>query len=294
MNIRQLEVFRAVMYGGSTKNAARLLLISQPAVSNMVRQFEDQIGFALFDRVRGRLRPTAEAKILYEKSDEIFARFNALEDLVDDLKDAEAGTLKIMASPSIGHTVLPALIASFTQERPQVKIKFDTLSHETLVDALYQEQADIALTITPIEHPAIVSRTLKVGQLLCVFPKNHRLAKRKIIRNADLDGLKLISYPRFSPIGSIVEESFHRAGIVQKIGIEVRFCLEACNLVNEGVGVAIVDEFTPSTNMFKNLDKRPLQTTQRVDLTLSHPAKAPLSTLARHFISNFLMPYFSA
>ena len=55
MNLRQLEVFQAVMHAGTTKNAARMLRISQPAVSNMVRQFEDQLGFALFDRIGGRL-----------------------------------------------------------------------------------------------------------------------------------------------------------------------------------------------------------------------------------------------
>ena len=55
MNLRQLEVSQAVMYGGTTKNAARLLGITQLVVSNMVRQLEDRLGFSLFDRIGGRL-----------------------------------------------------------------------------------------------------------------------------------------------------------------------------------------------------------------------------------------------
>lgn len=64
MNLRQIEVFQAVMYGGTTKNAARLLGITQPAVSTMVRQLEDRLGFSLFGRIGGRQPPTLEAKVL--------------------------------------------------------------------------------------------------------------------------------------------------------------------------------------------------------------------------------------
>lgn len=67
MNLRQLEVFQAVMYGGTTKNAARLLGITQRVVSNLVRQLEDRLGFSLFDRIGGRLHPTLEAKVLSKK-----------------------------------------------------------------------------------------------------------------------------------------------------------------------------------------------------------------------------------
>ncbi len=94
MNLRQLEVFQAVMYGGTTKNAARLLRISQPAVSNMIRQFEDQLGFKLFDRISGRLHPTLEAKVLSTNLDRVFASVDALENLVNDLRDSQVGTLK--------------------------------------------------------------------------------------------------------------------------------------------------------------------------------------------------------
>ena len=94
MNLRQLEIFRAVMQGGSTKNAARLLLISQPAVSNMLRQFEDQLKFKLFERVSGRLRATHEADVLYENTEKLFSDFDAVQNLVEDLSDTQAGALK--------------------------------------------------------------------------------------------------------------------------------------------------------------------------------------------------------
>ena len=114
MKLRQLEIFQALMHGGTTKNAARLLLVSQPTISNMIKQFEDQLGFKLFNRIGGRLHPTREAEVLSKSLERVFANVDAIENLVDDLRDSKIGTLKILASPSLGYTILPPAIANFS------------------------------------------------------------------------------------------------------------------------------------------------------------------------------------
>ena len=60
MNLRQMEVFRAVMLTGGVGGAAQLLHVSQPAISKVLAQAQKQAGFALFERVKGRLLPTLE------------------------------------------------------------------------------------------------------------------------------------------------------------------------------------------------------------------------------------------
>ena len=288
MNLRQLEIFRAVMQGGSTKNAARLLLISQPAVSNMLRQFEDQLKFKLFERVSGRLRATHEADVLYENTEKLFSDFDAVQNLVEDLSDTQAGALKILASPSFGQTVIPQAIAAFLQDRPAVKIGFDTPPHENIVDQLNCDQADLALTITPIEHPGVDSRVIRHGGLVCALPKDHPLAAKKTIRPGDLRDVRLISYPRRSPIGMVVDEAFQEAGVHQQIKITVRFCISACTLVEAGAGVAVVDEFTVSGNNFRNLETRPFKTEQQVKISLSRSRLRPPSRLANAFVNGYL------
>ena len=99
MNLRQLEVFQAVMYGGTTKNAARLLGITQRVVSNLVRQLEDRLGFSLFDRIGGRLHPTLEAKVLSKNLARVFARVAAVRNLVDDLRHAQGALRRRAAKP---------------------------------------------------------------------------------------------------------------------------------------------------------------------------------------------------
>src|SRR3712207_2008590 len=67
LSARQIEVFRAVMVAGSLSGAAQQLNVSQPSLTRLVRRIEDQVGFALFDRVKGRLLPTAEARMVFAK-----------------------------------------------------------------------------------------------------------------------------------------------------------------------------------------------------------------------------------
>ncbi len=288
MNLRQLEVFQAVMYGGTTKNAARLLGVSQPAVSNMVRQFEDRLGFNLFDRINGRLHPTQEAQVLSKNLERVFASVDAVQGVVDDLRDSQVGTLKMLASPSLGQTVLPHAIAAFLHDRPEVKIGFDTPSHESIISRLDSHQADFGLTITPIDHPALECRPLRSARLVCAMPKGHPLARRKTIGPIDLRDTHLISYPRISPIGMIIDDAFREHAEVQRIGTEVRFCFSACTLVNAGVGVAIVDGFSVRRNFFPNIETRPFKTDQRVVASLTHAKQNPLSRLAKLFVGEYL------
>ena len=73
MNLRQIEAFKAVMENGTVVRAAEVMHISQPAVTKLIRAFEWAAGFRVFDRVRGRLIPTAEGLSLYREVERVFA-----------------------------------------------------------------------------------------------------------------------------------------------------------------------------------------------------------------------------
>lgn len=288
MNLRQLEVFQALMHGGTTKNAARLLLVSQPAVSNMIKQFEDQLGFKLFDRISGRLHPTHEAEVLSKNLERVFASVDAIDNLVNDLRESKVGTLKILASPSLGQTILPSAIAAFARDRPEVKFGFDMLGNDTIVTYLDSHQADFGLTITAVNSPSLEGRVLREGRLVCAIPKDHPLSRKKFILPKDLLGTTFVSYPRFSPIGIIVDDAFREHGEILKADVEVQYCYTACTLVNAGVGVAIVDEFALLGQDMANIVTRPFKTSFKVQVTLSYAKANPLSRLAKLFIDEYL------
>ena len=288
MNLRQLETFRAMMQAGTTQAAANQLRISQPAVSNILRQFEAQLGFKLFQRVGGRLRPTREAHSLYEGSKGVFSSFDAVQILAEDLRRGWAGTLQLVVSPSLGHTIVPPAIAIFLKERPQVRVKLDTPSNERIVEMLAGGRADLALTITPIEHPGIRSSILREGAIFCAMAPDHPLTSRRTIRLSDLGGEAFISFPKESALGANINDVFRDAGLFQEPAIEVRFALTALALVESGVGVALIDAFTLAHANPDRVVKRPVETNRSVPLVLSRSRNEPLSTLGSAFIETCL------
>ena len=276
------------MHGGTTKNAARLLLVSQPTIGNMVKQFEDQLGFKLFNRIGGRLHPTREAEVLSKSLERVFASVDSIDNLVNDLRDSKVGTLKILASPSLAYTILPPAIANFKREHPEVKISFDMLSNKAIAAGLDSHQADFGLTITAVDHPSLEGQVMREGLLVCAIPKNHPLSHKKIILPKDLISNFFVSYPRFSPIGVIVDDAFKEHGEVLKADVEVHYCYTACKLVNAGVGVAIVDEFSLLGQDMPNIVTRPFKTISRIGVSLSYAKANPLSRLAKVFIEEYL------
>ena len=90
MNLRQIEVFRAVMLAGSVTDAARMLHVSQPGISRMLGHIELQLGVRLFERGRGKLRPTPEAHALYAEVEQVYRGVQRIDDRARGLKSGAA------------------------------------------------------------------------------------------------------------------------------------------------------------------------------------------------------------
>ena len=100
MNLRQIEIFHAIMEAGTITGAAKAFNISQPAVTTILRHTEDQLKFKLFNRVLGRLEPTPEARILFAETSRVFDHVRTVRQTVEDLRQARLGTLSIATPPT--------------------------------------------------------------------------------------------------------------------------------------------------------------------------------------------------
>ena len=106
LTFRQLETFREVMRSRTTQAAAEALRVSQPAVSNAIRQMESQIGFDLFDRVGKRLVPTPDAEEIFRDSEAIFELYNVFAQRLESRKTNTMGTLQIVCTSSVANARL--------------------------------------------------------------------------------------------------------------------------------------------------------------------------------------------
>ena len=285
LNLRQIEVFRAVMITGSIRGAAQLLFVSQPAVSRLLSHTESRIGFALFERIRGRLHATPEAKKLFAQVEDLFGGIQRINALARELAEHHEGILHLVASPSIGHLIVPMAIAEFRQSHPLVKQVFHYLGREPLIERLLNRQADMAVTIQPIVHPNLEMEILGQGRMLCICPYNHPLASRATLQMEDLQPYPFIGYDRVSPFGAMVRQLVDEAGIGLHTLIEAGSPQNACALVQAGAGIALVDEFSAKSWGTSKFVMRPLANAPLLNATLIRLRTEPLSQLAQEFVT---------
>ena len=110
---RHIEVFRAVMIAGSVTRAAEFLNTSQPTVSRELARMEQTIGFALFERVAGRLRATRPALALFEEVRQSYAGLERVASAAARLRAFREGQLSVISLPAFSHSILPDAFRRF-------------------------------------------------------------------------------------------------------------------------------------------------------------------------------------
>jgi len=282
LNLRQIEVFRAVMTAGSISGAAKLLYVSQPAVSRLLSHTEQRLGFGLFERVKGRLYPTPEARQLFKEVEAVYDGVRRVEELANELAEKRSGILHLVSSPSIGHMLIPMAITAFHQTHPEVKVTFQPLTVVPLTQMLLEHRADLGAVILPSQHPNLSSEPIGQGDLVVIFPYSHPLASRSMLTIEDLLPYSLVSYRSETPFGTLVEQMFQEAGYARRVAIEVSSPHNACSLVKAGGGIAIVDEFS-AHSAAGDFVVRPIAHTKTLAIHLVQSRFEPLSQLAQDF-----------
>lgn len=245
MNLRQIEVFRAIMLCRSITDAARMLGASQPTLTKVLRHAEDQLGFKLFRRERGRLQPSEEAQLLFPDADRIFRELQSLQRLSTDLREGTGGVLRVGATASLALSVVPDALARYRREFPGVRVVSHLLAGDEIAEMIVAHQLDIGISVAPIDVPAARTETIHTAEMVCIVPENHPLAALDVVTARDIGDHTLISYSGATPVGQMIEAAFRRAGLRRRVDIEVSLSPLACSLVQRGVGVALVDGFVP-------------------------------------------------
>jgi DNA-binding transcriptional LysR family regulator len=284
MNLRQIEVFRAVMTTGSVSDAARLLHVSAPAVSRTLSYTESQLGFPLFERVKGRLYPTSEARQLYHEVELVHRGVQRIDSLTHELGRRRHELVSIVCSPSIGQMLVPLAIARFRDGSPEVRVHLQCLSHELLKERLLSRQMELGVSILPVDHPSLHTAPIAKGLIFCIFPRRHPLAQHETLHLSDLRTHPLIAYPRDTPFGIRIERLFAEHDEPMQTTMEVGSPQDACALVHAGAGVALVDEFSLQAWPDAHFKATALQEAPPVIADLVYLRTEPLSPAAEAFI----------
>lgn len=284
MNIRQIEVFRAVMQAGSITGAAHLLHVSQPGISRMLAHIELQLGLPLFERARGKLRPTPEARVLHAEVEQVYQGVQRIDERARELKEGSGLRLRVLASPSTGLEVVPSAICALNGLYPDAKIYLETQLAREMVTQLVRHEADIAISTLEIEHALLTSECLGSWGMVCVYPKGHAFDVYSKVPTSKLLAEKLIGFAPDTPQGKLLAEwsEAHAAKIQPRI--EVRSGQAACALVASGAGISVVDELTARSWQGNRIDYRPLSRAPTFSVYAVRHVHFPLSAMAQAFV----------
>lgn len=256
--LRQMEIFRAVMITGSISAAARMLFISQPAVSKLLAHTETNLRLKLFHRSKGKLIPTPEAHNLFNEVNQVYEAALKVDAFAENLSANPSGKINICCSPSLGLDLIPSVLQIFSKKYPHTKIHFHTTLIHDIPLELLSRKSDIAISVLPVEHSNLNVETLMTGQMVCVMPSNHPFTIKEEISLKELEEEKLILYSRHIPFGQIMSIAAEKHGVDLIPIIDVPRAELACALVSKGIGIAIVDEFSVGKQLWSNLIVKPL------------------------------------
>jgi DNA-binding transcriptional LysR family regulator len=287
MNLRQMEVFRAVMLTGGVAGAAELLHVSQPAISKVLAQCRAQLGFTLFARVKGRLVPTPEARALHTEIDALWRGVERVRDISRSLASPRTGTLSLAVSASLASYLVPRSLALLAQRFPGLRTRMDILVTPILVDALLNQSVDLGVVLLPNDHPNLV----RVHGYECGFafvaPPGHRLASKRVVLPSDLRDERLIGSPPDTQYGQALLRAYGREAASLNVHAQVRSSTSACWQAQAGGGVAVVDRAAVAGLTFSGLAVRPFRTSERVPVAVMRNLYRPLSIVHEAFCEAF-------
>lgn len=283
MRLRQIEVFHAIYTGGSMTNAAAMLNVSQPSVSKVLAHAEQQLGYRLFDRVKGKLIPTPEAHQLIRHVRKVYKDVDHLRQLSRNLKAASAGRIRVASTPAFGLEILPRAIASFRESHEDVLFEIETLHLEEIRDALLESRIDVGLTFDPMERPGIRRRRLARARFFVLAPDESMFGNRTELSIDDLRDRPFIALNNRGPLGQTLAEYFAASHIVPSVVAWTETYHIAKALVAAGAGVTIADEITARSAIGSNVVVLPLEPPVQFDISLLHLADTPLSIATKRF-----------
>lgn len=245
LTYRQIEAFRAVMISGTTSGAAGILCVSQPAVSRLLSDFEEEVGVQMFERHKKRLIPTPEAHVFYAEVERSFVSIETLARAADDLRACHIGSLRVASMPAVSVEFIPKVTQLFSRSHPDVSFSLQVRSTQQVADLVASQQYDLGVvSAIPLADASIDVEPLAESRLVCILPEGHRLAGKASIKPTDLEGEAFISLGTEQSIRHKIDSVFDSAGVNRKLLVDTQLAYSACALVLAGNGVSLVEPIT--------------------------------------------------
>ena len=240
MDLRQLEIIRAIADTGSFTAAGEKLRVSQSAISRQILLLEEELGVAVFYRIGRRIRITPAGDSLLQLSSRVFQDLQETITSISDTREKLRGTIRLVGGMTVCLYVFPALLAEVRRAFPSLDLKITVGGIDRSIDMLRSGTADLGLVTLPVEATDLASEPVLEEELLLITYPAHPLAKKRRIVPADLHGQPFILFEAGSVTRGLVDEFFTRERIEPDIVMETEDVEIIKAMVHFGLGISFI------------------------------------------------------
>jgi DNA-binding transcriptional LysR family regulator len=240
MDLRQLEIIRAIADTGSFTAAGEKLHVSQSAISRQIILLEEELGEPVFHRIGRRIRITPAGESLLQLSHRVFQDLQETVSSISDKRESLSGTMRLVGGMTVCLYVFPALLSEVRRIHPQLDLKITVGSAERSIAMLRSGAGDLGMITLPVEATDLVSVPVLQEELLLITYPTHPLASRKSITPADLDKQHFVLFETGSITRRLVENFFAHERIAPEIIMETENVEIIKAMVRHGLGISII------------------------------------------------------
>ncbi|MBE3562235.1 MAG: LysR family transcriptional regulator [Hydrogenibacillus schlegelii] len=285
LNLRRLNIFRTVVRHMNFSRAAEELYLSQPAVSQHIRQLEEYFGVKLFEQAGKQLVLTEAGAYLKDAADRLFRQLEEVQQTIKDIRTNRVGTLTITADTSAGAYVVPPFLGLFHREHPQVALKLEVANRSAVLQRLFRAETDLAVMGYPKQSPYLEAEPFLDNRLVVIAPADHPLAGERNIPLRRLEKEPFLLRERGSGTRSTTERFFQENGVFPNVRMELGSIAAIKEAVAAGIGISVVSEVAirleRRVGLIAVLDVEGFPIVRQWYVV--HPAQQPLSPLALAF-----------
>jgi len=258
VTLRQIQAFLSVSEQGTFTRAAERLRMAQPALSQLVRELERELGIRLFDRTTRRVELTEGGREFQGASAKIMHDLDLAVRNANNLAERWSGRITIAAPPLLAAVILPQAIAELRERHPGVQAAIIDARTDTIVEAVRLGQADCGLGTFATVEDGIERVPLARDSLMLFCDPSHPFARREAIAWSELADQPLIALTRNSGIRLLVEIGYETAEIALRPVYEVSQITTVLALVDAKLGVAVLPTYARAAAPHRKLVARPL------------------------------------
>ena len=240
MNLEVLKTFCDLVDKASFSKAAEINYISQSAVSQQLARLERDLGTQLISRSGGLIVPTEAGRAFYEGASEILRRYERLLGEVRSAATALRGVLRVGTIYSVGFHMLAPYIRRFLKAHPEVNLYVEYTRWNRIYEAVINGEMNLGVVAYPEKHRSIVITPMASEELVMACSPEHRLAGRRWIEPAQLNGEKFAAFEKNVPTRRYIDRALRKCGVSVEIVTELDSVETLKRAVEVNAGLSIL------------------------------------------------------